>query len=264
MVISVMRSPQVTTWLVSLVSVVLTSNACADESKKFAIKPSERAVWEPRVCKVAERALGTCRAIEVTHLEFATAGRVTQVLYCASVWADTRGCWPDQATAVSYFLSPRDGRSAPHPTLAAGASDDGEGPDYFYRAHVKEVDGVEYLIAPTRMSGTGNSNTSNYYRIEGETFVRLQANLEKELSRRLPKGMAVWKGIWPDFNSMRFIRPLWKRGDGNCCPSAGVAVGEVQFTPTALEIKSVRIFKGEAAITREIAKWDKAHRKAAR
>lgn len=250
--------------LVVLVIGVLFGNAHADENKKFPIKPGERKLWEPRVCKGAERAAGTCRAIEVAHIESKTAGRLTQVLYCASIWADTRGCYTDQATAMAFFKTSNTGGLVRLTVLAAVGNIDGDGGDYFHRAILKEVDAVEYLVTPIRMSGTGNFNVTSYYRIDGESFIRLQASLEKDLSRRLPEGMGVWKGIWPDFESMRFIRPLWKRSDGNCCPSAGVAVGEVQFTPTALEIKSVRIFKGEAAITREIAKWDKVHRKTTR
>jgi len=213
------------------------------------------------VCSASSRQKGDCFVTQTVHLRSRTAGHLVHVLYCAlSELFPKDRCHPEQVNKSALFSVGADGkaRKVLLPVDLAGSEETG---DYVYAAILKTQARREFLIVPVRVSGTGNMNTSHYYEIREGRFIQLAANLERELQAKLPKGMEVWKGIWPDFDTMRFIRSLWKEGDGNCCPSAGIAIGEIEFAETRLRIKRLRVFRGDTAIDREVAKWDAAQKK---
>lgn len=74
------------------------------------------------------------------------------------------------------------------------------------------------------VDGTGHGNSSEYYlastgeweRIESESWL-------KDVVSRLPAGLEIWKGIWPDIETMTARTGLYRHGDGNCCPTGGSA-----------------------------------------
>ncbi len=68
-----------------------------------------------------------------------------------------------------------------------------------------------------------------------------------DLARRLPKGWGAWKGIFPDHAKLTAATPLWKSGDGNCCPTAGRATLSLGIKNGRLVILDLHIRNGEAA-----------------
>lgn len=93
-----------------------------------------------------------------------------------------------------------------------------------------------------RVPGTGNLNASGYYlwrnggwrRIEAEAWI-------DDLQKRLPKGLGVWKGPWPDLKGMTFDSPLWQDRDGNCCPSGGSVHVGLALDDGRLVIRSLKV-----------------------
>jgi hypothetical protein len=102
------------------------------------------------------------------------------------------------------------------------------------------------LDVPIRVDGTGNFNESEYY--------LWNANQKKwnlldstsyidDLGKRLPAGLSIWKGVWPDIKTMTATTGLWRADDGNCCPSGGTAAVMLAVKDGRLVIKSLEITK---------------------
>ena len=102
------------------------------------------------------------------------------------------------------------------------------------------------LVIPGYLEGTGNFNAELVYLLEGGQFHEVDTeSWLKELQRRLPKGMGAWKGIYPDYDSLTAETPLWKDGDGNCCPTAGRAFIHLELKDRRLAIVDVQIKRDE-------------------
>jgi hypothetical protein len=72
------------------------------------------------------------------------------------------------------------------------------------------------------IEGTGNFPAGSLYReVEGRWSEIEAATWLSDLAGRLPKGRAVRKGVYPDWAKMTADTPLWRDGDGECCPSGG-------------------------------------------
>jgi hypothetical protein len=80
------------------------------------------------------------------------------------------------------------------------------------------------LYLPIAYDGTGHLNGSEYFLranggwepIEAETWT-------KDLLARIPAGLEMRMGVWPDLETMKAETGLYRPGDPNCCPSGGVA-----------------------------------------
>ena len=67
-------------------------------------------------------------------------------------------------------------------------------------------------------------NAGSLYLMDGEKLSEIDTESWLfDLAKRLPKGWGAWKGIFPDYARLTAATPLWKSGDGNCCPTAGRA-----------------------------------------
>lgn len=105
------------------------------------------------------------------------------------------------------------------------------------------------LVIPGHLEGTGNFNAGLVYLLEGGGQMH-ELDSESwlaELQRRLPKGLGAWKGIYPDYDALTAETPLWKDGDGNCCPTGGRAFIRLEITNHRLAIADLRVKLGEAA-----------------
>jgi hypothetical protein len=89
----------------------------------------------------------------------------------------------------------------------------------------------EFLVVPGRYTGTG-SFVEDYLFIAGPEgdWTRVEAapfNPEtgrgwlEGLKAHLPAGHGLWKGIRVDYATLTGTSPVWRDGDGNCCPSGG-------------------------------------------
>ena len=80
------------------------------------------------------------------------------------------------------------------------------------------------LHLPIVVDGTGHGNSSEYYLATGGAWERIESeSWLKDVTSRLPAGLEIWKGIWPDLETMTARTGLHRRGDGNCCPTGGSA-----------------------------------------
>jgi hypothetical protein len=98
------------------------------------------------------------------------------------------------------------------------------------------------------MDGTGAFNAGSLYVMDGEKLSEIDTESWLfDLAKRLPKGWGAWKGIFPDYAKLTATTPLWKSGDGNCCPTAGRATLKLGIRNGRLVIVDLQIRNGEAA-----------------
>lgn len=102
------------------------------------------------------------------------------------------------------------------------------------------------MHVPIRLDGTGNGNESEYYiRNENKREWRvLDSNSWiEDLRRRLPSGLSIHTGIWPDVQTMTAEARLYREGDANFCPSGGTAIVKLTLTHGRFSIKFVEFRK---------------------
>ena len=81
-----------------------------------------------------------------------------------------------------------------------------------------------WLQLAIAVDGTGNGNESEYYLRQAGGWISIESQAwSAELEKRLPEGLEIRKGIWPDLTTMRAEAGLYRGGDANCCPTGGVA-----------------------------------------
>jgi hypothetical protein len=99
-----------------------------------------------------------------------------------------------------------------------------------------------FLYLPIRVDGTGAGNISEYYlwneKTNGWDLIESEYWI-KDLRQRLPDGLSIWKGIWPDLKTMSAKAGLYREGDANCCPSGGTAFMDLSVEEGRFRLKSV-------------------------
>jgi hypothetical protein len=96
------------------------------------------------------------------------------------------------------------------------------------------------LYLPIAVDGTGHMNESEYYLREGGKWKRIEAeSWLTETMKRVPPGLAAWKGVWPDLHTMRAEALLYRSNDTNCCPSGGVARVRLSIRAKKFVVESV-------------------------
>ncbi|HUH86249.1 MAG TPA: hypothetical protein VLX85_16695 [Stellaceae bacterium] len=117
---------------------------------------------------------------------------------------------------------------------------------------------AQWLVVPGRLEGTGDVDAGLLYFFDPEHRAILRDvdtdAWQRELARRLPKGMAVWKGMHPDYAKMTVETPLWKKSDGNCCPTAGSATIVLGFKGQRLVVEQLAVRRGAVAASGEAPK----------
>jgi hypothetical protein len=97
---------------------------------------------------------------------------------------------------------------------------------------------------PIAISGTGAGNESQYYVRSAGRWERLDADTWlADLGKRIPKGLEIWKGVWPDLKTMRARAGLYREGDANCCPTGGAAEIRLGIRGRQFVIESMTITK---------------------
>src|SRR4029077_6154897 len=86
------------------------------------------------------------------------------------------------------------------------------------------------LHVPAYESGTGNFNRELLYAWgdNGWRDVDVTGWLD-EFKHRLPKGLGVLKGVYPDYARMTAETPVWREQDGPTCAEGGRAHVELQW-----------------------------------
>lgn len=111
-----------------------------------------------------------------------------------------------------------------------------------------DQDGTALLHLPCSQYGTGVFNAESIYAWRGGSWQ--ERDIEswlQELNRRLPGGLEVWKGIYPDYERLTASTPLWRQGDGNCCPTGGRAEMTLGWQGERLVLRELRVTRGAAA-----------------
>ncbi|HSI16994.1 MAG TPA: hypothetical protein VK980_04435 [Sphingomonas sp.] len=79
------------------------------------------------------------------------------------------------------------------------------------------------------LHGTGNFSAEVVLLREAGAWHQLDtAGIDTGLVAHVPRGRAIWKGVYPDWRHMTVDSPLWKGSDGNCCPTGGSVHGTLK------------------------------------
>jgi hypothetical protein len=98
------------------------------------------------------------------------------------------------------------------------------------------------LYVPIAIDGTGVGNESEYYVREKSEWKSVEAKeWLNELVQRIPPGLKILKGVWPDVHTLRAEAGLYREHDANCCPTGGVAKIQVEIRAERFVIASVSI-----------------------
>jgi hypothetical protein len=77
--------------------------------------------------------------------------------------------------------------------------------------------------------GTGNFSAEAVLIEDAGAWHQLDTSaIDTGLVAHVPRGRAIWKGVYPDWRHMTVDSPLWKETDGNCCPSGGTVRGTLK------------------------------------
>lgn len=99
-----------------------------------------------------------------------------------------------------------------------------------------------------RQYGTGDFNAESIFAWrEGQWRPLDIESWTRELRRRLPQGLEVWKGIFPDYTALTARTPLWRPSDGNCCPTGGRAEITLAWQGDRLVLRDLRVTRGQGA-----------------
>lgn len=121
------------------------------------------------------------------------------------------------AAGVVVFAVQADGRLMP--VLWDNADD-----AYFEEPGPVVTPGGTLLDLSGSLDGTGNINIESLYQFADGGWHEIDAtSWLSAMSARLPKGLAAWKGIYPDWVHMTAETDLWRSSDANCCPTGGSA-----------------------------------------
>jgi hypothetical protein len=98
------------------------------------------------------------------------------------------------------------------------------------------------LYIPIQLDGTGAGNESEYYLREAGAWMDIDAeSWLVDLSKRIPAGLEIWKGVWPNVHTMRAEAGLYRPSDANCCPTGGRARIQLSIRSRRFVIESVTI-----------------------
>jgi hypothetical protein len=101
------------------------------------------------------------------------------------------------------------------------------------------------LQLPSRESGTANSNVERLFVWRGERWrdVDITIWLDKELGTRLPAGVTVENGVYPDYVALKAATPLWRDRDDVECPTGGRVEIALAWRDERIALKNFRFVK---------------------
>jgi len=181
-----------------------------------------------------------CRVLESG--EFGTLGEDHQAWasYCLDKSGPAQSPLCDLTGAALFSVESPMGKT--HRWLARVDSEGGG--NQFDKPVLLQVKGAQLLHLPVSVPGTGAFNASSLYRREGTRWIEVDAtSWEKDFAAGLPKGLAVWKGIWPDWKRMHATTGLYRAKDANCCATGGSAEIELALKGNRVELVSYKILQ---------------------
>jgi len=133
--------------------------------------------------------------------------------------------------------------------LASGMSHAVIAPDadaafYYDKPRLLHAGRRTMLQIPAHESGTGNFNRERLFVWRDGRWRDVDiTSWEGELARRLPAGEAVWKGIFPDYVALKASTPVWRKDDGEACPSGGRADLGLGWRGDRITLETIRLRK---------------------
>lgn len=100
------------------------------------------------------------------------------------------------------------------------------------------------LLIPGAESGTGHFNHEALYLWRDGRWTDVDTDSWlKTLEKRLPAGLGAWKGIYPDYKTLKARTPLWRKDDSNACPTGGTADITLAWMRETIVLSGVTIQK---------------------
>jgi hypothetical protein len=100
------------------------------------------------------------------------------------------------------------------------------------------------LHIPGSESGTGNFNHEALYLWRNGRWTDVDTDSWlKTLQKRLPAGLGAWKGIYPDYKTMKAFTLLWRKGDSNACPTGGTADIALAWADDKIVLSGVKVHR---------------------
>ena len=113
---------------------------------------------------------------------------------------------------------------------------------YFEAPAILQTSHGTFLDLPGHVSGTGNISAESLFVFRDGVWREVDiGSWAGQLAARLPKGLAAWKGVYPDWRAMTAQTPLWREGDGNCCPRGGSATMTLRLEQDRIVLVSLRV-----------------------
>ncbi len=174
--------------------------------------------------------LRDCRVSEFGEFGSADGQTYYYALYCLipSDAPDGGKCDDDSFNARNYrerglTIFAYDARSR-NPRLVFERVASEIGTVYYQQPQIIRSAAGTLLYLPIALDGTGHINESEYFLRDGGAWHAVEAQgWLAELQRRIPAGLEIWKGVWPNVQTMKAEAVLYRSGDANCCPTGGIA-----------------------------------------
>jgi hypothetical protein len=188
----------------------------------------QRRLAELRAALFAIPAEGGCRRIAIPEVD---AGEPCHVVDHGTVagapgprlefLVQAYGANRDQPRAVAQIVHAPDvkGPGSVVAVLSEGVTYD--------KPAILTVGGTTLLHVVGHSGGTGDFPAGALFAWHDQAWNRIQiAGWMSDLKRRLPAGLGIRAGVYPDWASMTAKSDLWRNDDPNCCPSGGsIAIG---------------------------------------
>jgi len=101
------------------------------------------------------------------------------------------------------------------------------------------------LMLTIRLDGTGSGNASEYYARKNRAWQRIESeSWVEDVRKKIPAGLEIRKGIWPDMQTMTAKAGLYRTGDANCCPTGGAAKIALAIENDRFVVRSVAVERG--------------------
>lgn len=179
---------------------------------------------------------GDCHVTESGS--FGKVGETDQLYATYCLDAPRNDEYPCELTGIALFEIDPQGRAQ---RWLQRIDPDGLGNQFSKPELLQKHEGL-FLDVPVSVPGTGAFNASTLYRRDGARWVEIDVTgWEKDLAAKLPKGLEVWKGIWPDYATMTATTGLYRAKDGNCCPTGGTAEITLRFDGNRLSLATLKI-----------------------
>jgi uncharacterized protein len=128
--------------------------------------------------------------------------------------------------------------------LRAIASPEPDAAFYYSKPQILHSEGRTALHIPAYESGTGNFNRERLFVWrDGRWRDADVSSWLSDLARRLPAGLNVSQGVFPDYAALTAETPLWRKNDGNACPSGGRAALALGWRGDRIALENIRLHK---------------------